>query len=482
MTQKDILKYRHRLRERFLLDDPASRSEAALLELLLTFAVTRTDVKLLAQELIRVFGSLSKVLFASETELSKVKGLGQSAFVLLKVVALLRADEKVACTEQSGATLLDESAQQERFTNLKTDQIPEPSTASLGDPRPMNSSQCVVGTQSVIRLDPSEARTTENNPSLPRHLPRSSQKQATSHENNSNKSDIAGSRSAGKRKFQVSRSHVLEFNHFSRILTYLYQHLSEKRIQKSRLIEYSGLPYSQVDSLLSIGAAIGLIQSGEQILTPIGLLIAEHDLFIEDQGALEWCHYIGAGSYKNLVWFEVFNHLLAEEAAVTQEGWHAYFHAQLSGAYTLETIKDHVQKEVRFILDAYTRGNFSKLELIDLTPDDHIYRRRYSRFRPLVLSAMIYDFGAKKQTSLFQIGEMTNTPGSPAMVFGLDTALFKHQLEGLHNRGWLRYETTHNLDQIRLKSGYSPFEFLSAYFENREPHEETKPSPGGGFL
>ena len=88
---------------------------------------------------------------------------------------------------------------------------------------------------------------------------------------------------------------------------------------------------------------------------------------------------------------------------------------------------------------------------------------------------------ATKEAHLFQVGEMAATPGSPAVVFGLDAASFRQQIEGLHDRGWLRYETTHNLDQIRLKPGFSAMEFLAAHFEDREPREDTKPSPGGIF-
>ena len=58
---------------------------------------------------------------------------------------------------------------------------------------------------------------------------------------------------------------------------------------------------------------------------------------------------------------------------------------------------------------------------------------------------------------------------------------FRQQIEGLHERGWLRYETTHNLDQIRLKQGLSAFEFLNAYYENREPCEDVKSLNGGIF-
>ncbi|MFH2000022.1 MAG: hypothetical protein ABIK28_10090, partial [Planctomycetota bacterium] len=107
---------------------------------------------------------------------------------------------------------------------------------------------------------------------------------------------------------------------------------------------------------------------------------------------------------------------------------------------------------------------------------------RYTGFAPLVLSAMIYDFCAMNETHLFQISDMAVTPGSPAVIFGLDAASFREQIEGLHERGWLRYETTHNLDQIRLKPDFCALEFLTAYFEEREPRASSNQSQGGPLV
>ena len=84
---------------------------------------------------------------------------------------------------------------------------------------------------------------------------------------------------------------------------------------------------------------------------------------------------------------------------------------------------------------------------------------------------MIYDYCASKEDHLSQVSELVTTHGSPAMVFGLDAPSFRQQIEGLHERGWIRYETTHSLDQIRLKPGFSALEFLTAHFEDREPRQ-----------
>ncbi len=423
--------HRQKLRERFLAEGHESCSDERLLELLLTFAIGRKDVRPLAQELVQIFGNLDHILSASPDELYKVKGLGQSSIALLKVVDFIK----------SGTISVETSLSPTKGGNTNQLQLFEDSS---NEPKPKSSS-------SSSRIKKPEEKKT---PSAKKSV---------------------------RRKFQISRSHLFEFNHFSRILSFLYENRSTKRISRDLLIENSGLPDGQVASLISIGAAMDIIQTRTQTLTPIGLIIAEHDIFLEGQGTLEWCHYKGAGSYKNFLWFEVFNHILAEEPAMTQEGLQEYFKKKLKGRYSDKTINDHVPKEIRFIVDAYTKRNFNKLELLHISTDDQLYSRRYTRFAPLVLSAMIYDFCATKETHLSQVGDMAVTPGSPAVVFGLDAASFRQQIEGLHDRGWLRYETTHNLDQIRLKPGFSALEFLTAHFEDREPHEDTKPSPGGIF-
>ncbi len=57
-----------------------------LLELALTFAIPRRDVKPLAKALLAEFGSLSGVLTAPAAALGKIDGLGQSSIVFLQTV------------------------------------------------------------------------------------------------------------------------------------------------------------------------------------------------------------------------------------------------------------------------------------------------------------------------------------------------------------------------------------------------------------
>jgi DNA repair protein RadC len=71
--------HRERLRERFEKGGFTGFHDYEVLEMLLTFIFRQGDVKPLAKELIKTFGSFSKVLDASVVELENVKGMGKAS-------------------------------------------------------------------------------------------------------------------------------------------------------------------------------------------------------------------------------------------------------------------------------------------------------------------------------------------------------------------------------------------------------------------
>lgn len=75
--------HRERLRERFEKGGFTGFHDYEVLEMLLTFIFRQGDVKPLAKELIKTFGSFSKVLDASVTELETVKGMGKASALSL---------------------------------------------------------------------------------------------------------------------------------------------------------------------------------------------------------------------------------------------------------------------------------------------------------------------------------------------------------------------------------------------------------------
>ena len=94
--------HRDRKRDQFLRCGAESFAEHELLELLLFYAVPRKDTNPIAHALIDRFGSLQGVLSAPVEELMEVPDVGQSAAVLIRLIAplyrqalILAADHEV---------------------------------------------------------------------------------------------------------------------------------------------------------------------------------------------------------------------------------------------------------------------------------------------------------------------------------------------------------------------------------------------------
>lgn len=77
--------HRARLKERFLKKGSAL-PDYELLELALMFAIPRRDVKPLAKELIKAFGSYAEVISAPAERLSSISGVGDTVVVALKLI------------------------------------------------------------------------------------------------------------------------------------------------------------------------------------------------------------------------------------------------------------------------------------------------------------------------------------------------------------------------------------------------------------
>ena len=79
------LGHRKRLKERFLKDEGSSMADYELLELLLTYAIPRRDVKEDAKKLISYFGSFAGVIRATKENLLSY-GLSENIIVLIKLI------------------------------------------------------------------------------------------------------------------------------------------------------------------------------------------------------------------------------------------------------------------------------------------------------------------------------------------------------------------------------------------------------------
>lgn len=93
MKNQDTKKgHRKRLRKRFLKSGISGFHDYEIIELLLTYALNRGNVKPLAKALKKKFGGLKGVFDASLEDLQSIKGIGESSAILLKLLKV-GADE-----------------------------------------------------------------------------------------------------------------------------------------------------------------------------------------------------------------------------------------------------------------------------------------------------------------------------------------------------------------------------------------------------
>ncbi|MBI4230233.1 MAG: DNA repair protein RadC [Planctomycetes bacterium] len=102
--------HRSRLRDRFRRGGLTRDDE--LLELLLTFAIPRRDVKGLSRALLRTFGDLPTLFAAPERALRAIPGAGASCAAILRLVAVLR-ERLGACAVRSRPVLANAASVEE---------------------------------------------------------------------------------------------------------------------------------------------------------------------------------------------------------------------------------------------------------------------------------------------------------------------------------------------------------------------------------
>ena len=85
-TEPSYYGHRQRLKERFLRSEGVDMADYEALELLLTYAIPRRDVKPLAKQLIKKFGSFAKVISSPIESLIEVDSIKENSAILIKFV------------------------------------------------------------------------------------------------------------------------------------------------------------------------------------------------------------------------------------------------------------------------------------------------------------------------------------------------------------------------------------------------------------
>jgi len=424
-------------------------SEVGMLELLLSYAIPRRDVRPLAEDLLERFGGLRAVLEAAPGDLKRVRGIKDSSAALLNLAGRLAGGGQIsdADSEQGGSRLSGASSTAPKKASdapARAPSVPPPAPAREA-PKP------------GARRGRSERGAQPTGPSGPAKSP-----------------DPKKAPASSSPKLQISNGYLLEPAQNAQILSFVAEKPQATRITRKELVEGTGFSNRQIESSVSMITALGLMVPQKQLLTPLGRLVVKHDLFFDSPVTLEYCHFTAAGNPRNLVWFLVFNELLAESHPPARPDWNEWIRTKLAGRYTERTLRKHVSEEVRFVIDAYMAKNFAKLGLLLAGPDEQITLRHYMDLHPLVLAAVIYRIGWGNPARLVSFSALHGDPGSPGRVFGLDAPAMREMAEVLHRQGWVRFEIRHGLDQLRLLDGYGPLDFLEAAYEGRPPEPSAR--------
>jgi DNA repair protein RadC len=103
----DYRQHRKRLKKKFTDVGVKALHHYEILELVLSYAISRKDMKPLAKLLFKQYGSIKGVMDAEFTELKKIKGIGEHTAILIKVIkdiSSLYLQEKAAEKTQISCT------------------------------------------------------------------------------------------------------------------------------------------------------------------------------------------------------------------------------------------------------------------------------------------------------------------------------------------------------------------------------------------
>lgn len=101
--------HRDRLKKRYSEHGLDNFDDHNVLELLLTYAIPRRDVNELAHEIIEHFGSFAAVFDAEIEELKQVKGVGENAATLIKLVLDVNRRYLLSRAERGGKPILKQT-------------------------------------------------------------------------------------------------------------------------------------------------------------------------------------------------------------------------------------------------------------------------------------------------------------------------------------------------------------------------------------
>lgn len=242
---------------------------------------------------------------------------------------------------------------------------------------------------------------------------------------------------------------------------------TDEEINLDKLAEITGLNRRKARLILNYLADLGLSQKASLKNTELGHLIHKYDDFLENKGTLWIMHYLQGTNDYVIIWNRVLNYLSNVDTFI-REDLLALF-VDLETQIGVYTYKNHIGKEIRIILDAYTNQRFSDLYVIE--EQDKKYKVNKNPEVPnLILLAAIkrYQDINYPGASSIAINEIATAQNSPGRIFFIDEYVFRQKLEELKNQGYIGIESRADLDQIRIRTDKNFEEIIEVYYGGKE--------------
>lgn len=253
-------------------------------------------------------------------------------------------------------------------------------------------------------------------------------------------------------KLQFTNGYRPRFDQISRIIQFLLTQKGKTRVKRVDIIAATGIPDKQIENLTSMMTGFGLVLPRVSLLTLFGEAIAQYDLYFEKVETLWIMHYLVSSNPEWVVWYRIINQVLPTQDHYEVDEISIRYFADLSIHYSAQAVREKLPKEVGAVLAAYSRSEFSKLNLINNEATGDFSKSSPVTIPDLAFLYCIMHFRDKFSPGATALNTETicTAENSPGKVLDLPEYQVRTILENLHNSEFVRLEMFANLDQVRF--------------------------------
>jgi hypothetical protein len=256
-------------------------------------------------------------------------------------------------------------------------------------------------------------------------------------------------------KLQLTNGYHVHFDQISRILQYLLTTGSRKKIPRKEIVANLGLADRQVENLISISVGFSLMKPRTSVLTALGRIIAEKDVYFESIETLWIVHYIISSNPEWVVWHRVINQILPMNDRIVISDVAMPYFEDLKSSFSERTLKEKLPGEIGAVLQCYAQSALSRLNLLRQEQTGIYHKGTPVDIPPLAFLYQVLHFKEihAVSASALPVAEIEKGKNSPGVVLSLPGYMLRGLLNRLHDSGLVRWEQFGDLDHVRFSEG-----------------------------